>query len=414
MSFYNLTSVENFKNIISNVKPKNEILTVSQYKINNNTKYKIVKYDKNFLCDDLIETIGLFRSVVLDENNNVLCFSPPKSVSSEKFIKKYNNKTNDIVAEEFVEGTMINLFYDINLNKWEISTRNTVSANISFYKNTSNSNNNKTFNTMFCEAIQNSEFDIETKCNKKYCYSFVLQHPENRIVIPFKETKLYLVEVYEIIKDEKNNDIVINYNNDVCDIVSNWCNNKIYTPIIYKKWETYTDLINTYCSNLTSYEILGVVIKNITTGERCKIRNPTYCQVKELRGNQPKLQYNYLILRQSGKVSDFLNYYPEYNSDFSNYRDQIHLFTSTLYKYYISCFIKKEQKLQDCSKQYKLHIYNLHKIYIKELKDKKLFINMQETIKYVNSLHPSLLLFSLNYNLRKRYYDCNKDNINIK
>jgi hypothetical protein len=33
---------------------------------------------------------------------------------------------------------------------------------------------------------------------KTHCYSFVLQHPENQIVIPIKSPKLWLVAVYEI------------------------------------------------------------------------------------------------------------------------------------------------------------------------------------------------------------------------
>ena len=71
MTSYNLTSVESFKNVIVNNASTSELLTVNYYK-NNDITYKIVKYDKNFLCRDLTDTIGLFRSVILDENNNIL------------------------------------------------------------------------------------------------------------------------------------------------------------------------------------------------------------------------------------------------------------------------------------------------------------------------------------------------------
>ena len=44
----------------------------------------------------------------------------------------------------------------------------------------------------------------------------------------------------------------------------------------------------------TNYNTLGFVLINKVTGERAKIRNPVYEQVRQLRGNQPKLQFQYL------------------------------------------------------------------------------------------------------------------------
>ena len=141
-------------------------------------------------------------------------------------------------------------------------------------------------------------------------------------------------------------------------------------PTIYD-WNTYTDLINKYASMNTSYDILGVVIYNNETGERTKIRNPVYEEVRHLRGNQPKLQYQYLCLRKEGKVGDFLKYFPENKKEFSNFRDQIHLFTNTLFGNYISCYIKKEKPLIEFSEQYRTHIFNIHKLFLNDFKEKK-------------------------------------------
>jgi hypothetical protein len=104
----------------------------------NNKKYTVITYDKKNLTNDLINSYGLCRSVILNSNNDVLSFAPPKSIPTEDFIRRYPENAETIRAEEFVEGTMINVFWDQQIGlsgSWEISTRNTVGATSSFYKN---------------------------------------------------------------------------------------------------------------------------------------------------------------------------------------------------------------------------------------------------------------------------------------
>ena len=388
MSEYILTERQEFKDIINNKEPKNNILLLKNYVTENNIKYKIINYDKKYLCSlCTFLYYGIYRSLILDEKNNVLCFSPVKTIPFEYFINKYPNKTEDIIAEEFIEGTMINLFYDKNINKWEISTKKSVSANVYFYKNL----NSKSFNAMFYETLNYIDFNIEEICDKKLCYSFVLQHPENRIVVPFKYPKLYLIDIYQIETKEdidKNKEIIVK-------TIFNWKNDKLSFPIHYTKWNNYNDLLEKYCSDTTSYETLGVIIKNIKTGERCKIRNPEYLKVKELQGNICDLEFRYLILRKQNKIEEYLKYFPENYESFLKYEKKINVFCVNLYNYYYDCFIKKIIKISNCIFKYKPHLYNLHNIYINELKQKKLYINYKEIEKYINNIDVELLMFSL-------------------
>ena len=231
----------------------------------------------------------------------------------------------------------------------------------------------------------------------------MVQHPENRIVVPFKKPQLYLVAVYSI----KNEDDSIYVNvHDVQDFRDIFfaLNTTVMFPKIYK-FDKYSDLIDKYASMNTSYEIVGVVLHNKNTGERAKIRNPVYEQVRNLRGNQPKLQYQYLALRKEGKVGEFLKFYPENKRDFSGFRDQVHLFTNTLFSNYIACYIKKEKPLIEFSEQYRTHMYTIHQKYLNELREQKLFVTNTVVQKYVNDLHPSLLMYCLNYQMRKRVVD---------
>jgi hypothetical protein len=372
-----------------------------EYTTKNNEQYTILQYDKDFIYLSNISSYGLLRSVILS-GSDVVCFSPPKSTPSDVFIKNYPEKTSAIVAEEFVEGTMINVFYDFKHKCWQIATRKTVGCDVRFYTHST-----KTFSTMFQEACTAANLSID-KLNPFFCYSFVLQHPENRIVVPHKTPQLYLVATYMIIHDKQNNEInvthISKYFESLFDAYHIFKTTGVKFPQKYE-FETYSDLINQYASANTSYDIMGVVITNHSTGERTKIRNPIYEEVRQLRGNQPKLQYQYLYLRHTGKLPEFLKYYPETKKDMSKFREQVHMFTNTLHQNYLSCYVKKEKPLHQFSGQYKSHMRALHTLYIDEFMEKKLPITLYVVINYVNNLPPSRLMYSLNHNLKKKLVD---------
>ena len=408
---YNLSQPDDFNKLAFTDESSDSTMNLNKTECTtlNGQKYKVIRYNKNTLCYDNIPTYGIYRSVIINSDSQIVSFSPPKSVNADAFIKKYNTKTDSLVAEEFIEGTMINVFWDPKIGlsgAWEISTRNTVGAVSSFYK----SANAKTFRDMFLEAATNNNLDL-VSLHKNFCYSFVLQHPENRIVVPFKCPQLYLISMYIIDNSDRN--FLKVYSVDKSSFLELHTNTTIKIPAVYD-WFNYADLIDKYASMNTSYDILGVVIHNNETGERTKIRNPVYEEVRQLRGNQPKLQYQYLCLRKEGKVSDFLKYYPENKKEFSTFRDQIHLFTNTLYSNYVSCYIKKEKPLLEFPQEYRTHMFNIHKQYLDELKDKKMYVTNTVVIKYVNNIHPSLMMFCLNYHMRKRNVDFIKADTDIE
>lgn len=367
-----------------------------------NTKYRIMKYDKKFITPDNIAKSGLFRSVVL-RDDNVLSFAPPKSMYSGDFMKKYphpykNHK--NIVAEEFIEGTMINVFFDEKIGDdgdWEISTRSNVGARTTFYRD-GEVNHEQTFRYMFLEAASKANLCFDS-LPKEYCYSFVLQHPRNRIVVPIREPLIYLVACYKIDNDRKT--VTEIGREEQISMMEK-------TMVCFAgrfSFDSYDELRSNWASDNTEYKTMGVVLKNIETGERSKIRNPTYECIRKLKGNQPKLQYQYLTLRKDGNVSKYLNYFPETSESFSVFREQIHRFTTQLHTNYIMCYVKKAKPLIEYPSHFRTHMFNLHKQYLDHLREKKDKVTKARVVEYVNDLHPSKLMFSLNYPMRKRQVD---------
>lgn len=371
-------------------------LTVKNYKYND-ANYEIIKYKKEKLNDENIHTSGLFRSVIC-KNNKIVSVSPPKSLSYNAFMN--NHHLNECVVEEYVEGTMINMFYDHEAEQWEIATRSTIGGKTSY---NISSFANHTFRTMFLEASNNANFDFDI-LDKSLCYSFVLQHPKNRIVVPFTETRIYLTACYRI-----NGDFTV----DVIDVESikeTLKSATIHYPKKYSDVKEVYNLTELMSDSFGDYTVLGFMIHHHKSGERCKIRNEgTYEYVRKLRGNQPKEQYRYLELCHTGRIDEYLTYYPEEMETFNKYRIQVNTFITTLYQYYVECFIKKTNNLGNYPHQYKTHMYELHKIYLEQIRPGNIqyttAMNVNIVTWYIMNLPPAKLMYSINYHYRPELLD---------
>jgi len=402
---HNLNSIPRINELLGEIENRKEVakslnLKYNTWKHKNGETYHILKYDKKYLTLETEGSIGLLRSLIFKDDGKIVCFAPPKSLNMSGLATTMNNEQSDdktFVFEEFVEGTMINVFYEEATSSWEIATRSNVGGTMCFFMENGFKTEN-TFNYMFQEVCQHVGFDMSV-LNKKYSYSFVIQHPRNRIVKPITEMKLYLTEVYHI-EDTTINVVDINNNLEQFGILDNT------VSLVNKQSVRSPDELNgcnqSMLSGQTPYDVVGIVIKS-NHGERYKIRNPTYEYVRHLRGNQPKLQYHYLELRQSGKVSEYLQYYPEHSGLFNDFRNSIHVYTNDLLSNYIHCYMKKEKKLTEFPEKFRTHMYSLHhEVYKKILMPNRGYVNKEVVIHYFNSLHPSKQMFVLNYDHRKR------------
>ena len=113
-------------------------LTNKKWKSGGNV-HSILKYTTRSLNHDELQTLGLLRSVVLDVNGKILAYSPPKcTVPSLNNNDNNNNNNDNILVEELVEGTMINVFYHKPNGQeegadWDLATKSCVGGNIVFH-----------------------------------------------------------------------------------------------------------------------------------------------------------------------------------------------------------------------------------------------------------------------------------------
>lgn len=404
MTHDNLIQLD-FNNVLND---DQDLFIQKQYTFNNN-EYNIVKYNKQKLKelrdanDAKFDEVYKYRSVIV-RNNKVVSFSPEKSLDSAKFFDIYQNNIRDCWLEDFIDGTMINVFYDNINNTWEIATKSTVGGNILFFNDIKNADDynptlaNITFRSMFFEACNINNFNL-SNLDVNLTYTFVMQHPLNRIVTPISAPAIYLLKIYEI-NNSRFPLVTINSIN-----IHNYVNAPPYvladtSVMLVNKYpinhNTYDEFLEFYKNIDIPYYLVGYMIYN-SDGKRTKIRNNNYENVRKLRGNHPKLQYNYLCLKKENKIGEFLLYYPEHTVLFRKFKLLLYNYTNELFMNYINCFIRKEQELKNYKFQFKTHMYKLHEKYKTDLKPNNKIIDKKFVIDYMNELHPAQQMFVINY-----------------
>lgn len=336
----------------------------------------------------------LFRSVIISnvgETQKYVGFSPPHIDRVDSL--EADSSSISSISQEYVDGTMINLFYDANASPpcWEIATRRIIGGHNS-YHTLGKDTITKTFRELFDECCKACLFS-ETSLNTDRCYSFVIQHPENRIVTPVYVPTLFLIGEYEFIDQDDSTVMVKAYDIYKTEVLDNTL---VRRPLLYS-----LEMLQQYVSPNADFSVKGVVSISSDGKSTVKYLNSNYERIREIRGNQAKLQYHYLEMcqlpRASIAIGEFVRYYPEYKKVFYEYSHQIKKYINHVYSSYIDVFIKKAKTLKQVDAQYRKLVYELHNdIYLVQLRPNNKRVNKFVVMEFIHALPCARLMYYLN------------------
>lgn len=363
----------------------------------NNINYKIVNYDKDFLCDDNKE-LRKYRSLIIS-NNKLVCFSSPKTLKYEEFIKLYQEESGyipeDIRINEIIEGTKINLFYDFFNKKWEISTNNNIGDKY-YYK--------LFIETFGCNQNENiNDIDFFANLNKEYCYNFILQHPNDEINEKnINYPTIFLISIYKIMNSNKNNIKNSNEYNCIAESFGHECIDVLHIPLYSFTYNilkypnvflprehklhnyNYQEIKDNYCSKYTDPNFVGFMFTDEKTGERMAIYNERYKNVKENQKEYSQILYLYLNVMKTNKLKDFLKNFPIYKKPFYKYYELYKNFVDIVHNAYILKFVNNNNN-KNIDKNILSLINKIHKdVFIHSIKNtNKTIVTRQIVWKYL-------------------------------
>jgi hypothetical protein len=277
----------------------------------NDNKYMLLFTEKSDLTlPEVRESTGI---IFEKETNNLLHFSFEKcyesltTTRSEQREKQSEEGTDTFNVDDlknytmnlYFVGSMIKLYFD---NGWQIASSKNLDASKSFW------GTKKSFLDLFIDAIEISEnveyYDFIEKLDPNYCYTYIIQHPENSSLIKVKTPVAFILNKVNLTTLKEEIPDLENFKVD-------------------KK-------INEVNKNLTDNYILYNFNENGEIISRVKMLSNEYLNLKELYGNFPDIGLRYIE-----------NYYDERMKEklIQNFPQYIHKFKKieVLYMKAIKC-----------------------------------------------------------------------------
>jgi len=315
--------------------------------------------------------VPYFRSVVWDMCLNVpVCAAPAKADSGEV--------SATFVAEDFLDGVMLNMFWDSGSSQWRLASRSQLDAGNTFYSR-------RPFFTLFMEAVVANGLNLND-LDKNYTYSWVLQHPQERVVveIPYGIPRLRLVSVAQF---------------------SGTNHRVLYTPEDALP-PAYVDLLPKRHSlpSLKDVEdrvvawgrqfgpkFKGLMVKG-PDGKRWAYTTKEYEAALALRGNNAKLAFVWLERWSEKKLNQYLALYPEEAHAATTVVDGFKACTQEVYDLYRKIYRERAFPLGQAPQKYRKLLWDIH-----AKRAGAYFANLQE---FMNNQDTARKLWLVNYEVR--------------
>ena len=376
-------TIDTFKNLCSQYSSWSSLETFlsspegGNLRIVGTDRYRVLRYVKGQTNMKLDHSTWM-RSVVWDTlTNRPVCVAPPKAY------KTAVPTGETLKIQDFLDGTMVNAFITKDdPSTLQIASRTQLGATGTFYSE-------KTFGELFDEAAQtmgySSRNDLCSILPKPSSdevatfVSFLLQHPEHRVVSRPRNAKLFIVHMGTVKEDGS-----LEVKEDLKDSAYTQFAIPAYPMTGFRK---ETDLDSFFKGMIESkgWFFQGLTFKD-GKGHRWRMRNPNYLYLRGLRGSEATEAERFLRLRHEGMVVEYLKHYSEERQTFWDLEQQLRAATKLVFDSYCEVHKSHNKKLADLPKAVQPCVFRLHSHYLEDLKPKGESIKMKDAVEVVNKM----------------------------
>ena len=368
----NMMSLDNY--------PRHKVVASVQRTVNKS--YCMLNCDENYLCHNDIYT-GLYKSVVFSfPERELLSYSPSKTINYSYFKELFPILSNEMIVSEYIQGVMVQLFYDHRINAWEIGSTDIIGgANQVLFNNKS-----ETLKHIFVEALRGYNDDLKTLPFLEYfpiscSFSFILQFDPKHSTTPV----CYLIAVYYI------NDILPNTVKYIHEnVYKSWdCIQCISGLVKFPNNRFFTSYIDIEEDVNFMHENQKYIITHLKNGVKTTLQTTEYTIQEKINKEKKVDIYRFLCLNRVDDTHSLCSRFDALKNNLYKTKQIYNLFLSYIHKIYRDYFIMKTST--NIPYKYKKHILEIHKIYYtkKIKKNQKKPIVMRSNIQtYFNKRMP--------------------------
>lgn len=292
------------------------------------------------------------NGTILTKNNEIVhhCFSMTyDNYNTEEVQELIKNTNNDnIHLQKFYEGSLIRVYY--YNGKWNLGTSRKINARNNYWTS------KKCFNTLFEEVLNNrynkTIDDFYNVLDKEYCYTFILQHPENKMILKHRYNIIFVNKVSlntleEFLEAEELLNIVS---------MSEILNVKL-EDLIKELEDEECDINNNYLC----------LLRHNNSYYRIKLLNKKYREAQELKNNEQHIEMKYIELIQNDmteQMDRLKELFSENKKTFMYIDYKYKRVIKLIHRDYFNKYINKLDNIE-YNKHYERTLTQLHAIYLK-------------------------------------------------
>lgn len=341
--------------------------------------------------------VRAFHSVVWDiREHRPVSITPFKSVDGEN-LPPATSALSEFRVEEFRDGVMIGMFWDTYSRRWRIHTRSVLDAHCRFYSQT------KTFNNMFWEAFAflsaSTGFTLENM-DKTRSYTWVLQHPENRIVCHTAIPNITCVETTQChVADATRAEPWSPFK---CVFEAPADPRIAVRAYVLPTWDALRQKVADDDRRF-HHNTQGYIVKDLVAGLRWKIRTPSYNAARLLRGNTARRDFVWLSVWKEGRDAMFKYFrvFPEENREANALIQRWKAATNDVFHIYVDAFKARTLDRKQIPPKYRPLVYALHNEFMTRLKPEGKSVDWKTALAFMNSRDVAQMLFVINWEARQ-------------
>lgn len=303
-------------------------------------------------------------------------------------------KVSDWEVTKYYDGTMISVFWNPTMKPdvpgeelgWTLSSRSKLHAACRF-------TSDRLFRDLFEDARKSCGMEFTT-LNREMGYTFILQHPESRHVLPVEGAKIVLVQVSRLVPcvdSEGENSLRAEILSvDERNIEARRIGVAVPESVYTTENDSLVDLFKYTMLPEQASQLQGwVAVPRKGGWERVRITSKAYDECLFLRGDNSNLRTNYIRLMAidpaGSAIRQYAEWYPEEASAIMEVSDSIKRVADDLVTLYRARHVTKSMEHDDLPHWSRRPIWDLHGAYLRH----RVPIQVPEVMVYFRSISPS-------------------------